>query len=153
MPVDDGSAVVKLPARTTCKRSRRSSGHQESLLRTPPPLNQIVLSAPTIPNEEGRSGSLTMPSSFWTEVESYYESKKSYTKLLQQALPKDKPRNESRPKRDPTKMKQHSQEIPKNPFDELDLDGSTPDHQATVKAMADMKLEMEQEKAKPKGKR
>lgn len=94
-----------------------------------------------------------MPPSFWTEVESYYESKKSYTKLLQQALPKDKPRKESRPKRDPMKMKQQSQEIPKNPFDELELDGSTPDYQATVKAMADMKLEMQQEKAKPKGKR
>ena len=94
-----------------------------------------------------------MSSSFWADVESYYESKKPYTKLLQQAVPKDKPKNESQPKRNPIKTKLGSQESPKNPFDTLAFEGSIPDYEATAKAIADMKIAMEQEKTKPKGKK
>lgn len=94
-----------------------------------------------------------MSSSFWSDVESYYESKKPYTKLLQQAIPKDKPKKESPPHINPIKTTRRSQEVPKNPFNEFDLDGSTPDFEVTIKAVADMNLETEKEKAKPKGKK
>ena len=103
-----------------------------------------------------------MSSSFQTEVEAYYKAKTPYTELLQQAMAREKPKNEPvqksepKPKDSPTKDEESSESNTKNLMDLLNLEGLTLNHEAVAKAAAAIKAREEKEaknKGKPKGKK